>query len=407
MLKVVFLFLDMGIRLNKQILSVLLIWGQAAIHASANSVPSEYPLCVDGKSISDTVMTKYGPLRRLLDYFEEANKEKKDKAFDFSVIAGPHYSGDTKFGIGMVAAGLYHTDRNDTILPPSNISFYGDVSTIGYYLLGVRGNHLFPHDNYRLNYNLYFYSFPGLYWGRGYEHGANSENESEYKRLQAQVRADFMFRISKKLYLGPMIVFDHVAGRDFEKEELLEGMDLRTTNVGFGLSVLYDSRDFLTNAYKGYYLRIDQRISPSFLSSKYAFGSTEFTACSYHTVWKGGVVAGQFHTQLNYGEVPWGLMATLGGAYSMRGYYEGRYRDKCAMDAQIELRQHVWKRNGVAVWMGAGTVFPAFSGLLARHVLPNYGIGYRWEFKKRVNVRLDLGFGKHQTGFIFNVNEAF
>ena len=23
----------------------------------------------------------------------------------------------------------------------------------------------------------------------------------------------------------------------------------------------------------------------------------------------------------------------------MRGYYEGRYRDKCAMDAQIELRQ--------------------------------------------------------------------
>ena len=51
-------------------------------------------------------------------------------------------------------------------------------------------------------------------------------------------------------------------------------------------------------------------------------------------------------------------MATLGSSYSMRGYYEGRYRDKCAMDAQIELRQHVWRRNGVAVWAGAGTVFP-------------------------------------------------
>ena len=42
-----------------------------------------------------------------------------------------------------------------------------------------------------------------------------------------------------------------------------------------------------------------------------------------------------------------------------------------------------------------------------KHILPNYGFGYRWEFKKRVNVRLDLGFGKHQTGFIFNINEAF
>ena len=91
----------------------------------------------------------------------------------------------------------------------------------------------------------------------------------------------------------------------------------------------------------------------------------------------------------------------------MRGYYEGRYRDKCAMDAQIELRQHVWKRNGVAVWAGAGTIFPRFSEFTPKHILPNYGFGYRWEFKKRVNVRLDLGFGKHQTGFIFNINEAF
>ena len=91
----------------------------------------------------------------------------------------------------------------------------------------------------------------------------------------------------------------------------------------------------------------------------------------------------------------------------MRGYYEGRYRDKCAMDVQLELRQNVWKRNGVAVWVGAGTIFPNFSELEARHILPNYGFGYRWEFKKRVKVRLDLGFGTHQTGFIFNIHEAF
>ena len=41
-------------------------------------------------------------------------------------------------------------------------------------------------------------------------------------------------------------------------------------------------------------------------------------------------------------------------------------------------------------------------------ILPNFGIGYRWEFKKDVNVRLDYGFGKNgQKGFIFNINEAF
>ena len=30
------------------------------------------------------------------------------------------------------------------------------------------------------------------------------------------------------------------------------------------------------------------------------------------------------------------------------------------------------------------------------------------EFKKNVNVRLDYGFGKNgQSGFLFNINEAF
>lgn len=65
---------------------------------------------------------------KILNYFNDANKEKKNKKFDFSIIGGPHYSSDTKFGIGLVAAGLYRTDRNDSILPPSNVSLYGDVS---------------------------------------------------------------------------------------------------------------------------------------------------------------------------------------------------------------------------------------------------------------------------------------
>ena len=101
-------------------------------------------------------------------------------------------------------------------------------------------------------------------------------------------------------------------------------------------------------------------------------------------------------------------MALLGSSNSMRGYIEGRYRDKHKVEAQVELRQHVWKRNGVVVWAGFGTVFNKFSALRFDRLLPNFGLGYRWEFKKDVNVRLDYGFGKSgQKGFMFNINEAF
>lgn len=350
---------------------------------------------------------KLNIIQKLLNYYSDANKEKKDKKFDFSIIGGPHFASDTKLGLGLVAAGLYKTDRNDSTLQPSTVSLFGDVSTVGFYLLGIRGSNIFPKEKYRLNYTLYFYSFPSLYWGEGYENGINNDNKSTYNRFQAMVKADFLFRLADNFYVGPMASFNYINGKDFQKPELWEGEDSRTTNLNVGLSVVYDTRDFLTNAYKGYYLRIDQLFSPSFLGNKNAYSSTELTTSYYHPVWKGGILAAQVHAMLTYGDTPWGMMATLGSSYSMRGYYEGRFRDKNAIDMQVELRQHVWRRNGVAVWVGAGNVFPNFKSFKAKQILPNYGFGYRWEFKKRVNVRLDLGFGKNQTGFIFNINEAF
>ena len=53
--------------------------------------------------------------QRIYHYFADANK-KNDKRFDVSVIGGPHYSSNTKLGIGVVASSVFerrwwHRDR--------------------------------------------------------------------------------------------------------------------------------------------------------------------------------------------------------------------------------------------------------------------------------------------------------
>ena len=357
---------------------------------------------------ADTTVRKKGFINKVFAYFNDANKTDYSKKFDFSIIGGPHYSTDTKLGLGLVAAGLYKTDRNDTILPPSNMSLFGDVSTVGFYMLGVRGLHIFPHDRYRLDYTLYFYSFPCKYWGIGYANGNNDANETEMNRWQAQAKASFMFRVAPSTYIGPMLTFDYIEGKDIKNPELLEGMDRITRNTGVGLTFVYDSRDVTTNPKRGFYVNLSQCFRPKFMGNDYAFSTTDLRFNAYRRVWKGGIIATDLRSQLNFGNPSWGMMALLGNSYSMRGYYEGRYRDKHKIEAQVELRQHVWKRNSVVAWVGAGTVFNKFSSMRMGHVLPNFGIGYRWEFKKDVNVRLDYGFGKSgQSGFIFNINEAF
>ena len=363
---------------------------------------------LSSEKVDTAQQVKKSWMTRFLDYFNDANKNKHHKRFDFSVIGGPHYASDTKFGLGMVAAGLYRTDPNDSILPPSNVSLFGDVSSVGFYMLGVRGNHIAPAGRYRIDYHLYFYSFPSDFWGIGYEMGDSDANKSDMKRWQAQAEVSFLFRVADNFYIGPMASYDYVIGKHIERPELLQGMDQHTWNVGAGVSLVYDNRDNLTNPHRGICLNINQMFRPGFMGNDYAFSTTAFRFDAYQRLGKGTILAEDIGANLNFGNPSWGMMAELGGTHSMRGYYEGRYRDKHSLEATVELRQHVWKRNGIVVWVGAGTIFPKFSALRSKQILPNAGVGYRWEFKKNVNVRLDYGFGKSgQSGFLFNINEAF
>ena len=390
----------------KHILTILIMMLALGSYASELSVTDS----ISSAEKVDTLALRAGKswVNRILDYFNDSNKNKKHKRFDFSVIGGPHYASDTKFGLGLVAAGLYRTDPNDSILPPSNVSLYGDVSSVGFYMLGVRGNHIAPKGRYRIDYHLYFYSFPADFWGIGYEMGDNDANKSDMKRWQAQAEVSFLFRVADNFYIGPMASYDYVIGKHIERPELLQGMDQHTWNVGAGVSLVYDNRDNLTNPHRGICLNINQMFRPGFMGNDYAFSTTAFRFDAYQHRGKGTVLAEDIGANLNFGNPSWGMMAELGGTHSMRGYYEGRYRDKHSLEATVELRQHVWKRNGIVVWVGAGTIFPKFSALRSKQILPNAGVGYRWEFKKNVNVRLDYGFGKSgQSGFLFNINEAF
>ena len=55
----------------------------------------------------DSTVQKRTFFKKFLDYFNDANKDKNHKKFDFSIIGGPHYSTDTKLGLGLVGSGAF------------------------------------------------------------------------------------------------------------------------------------------------------------------------------------------------------------------------------------------------------------------------------------------------------------
>lgn len=357
---------------------------------------------------ADSINTEnHNIIQRIIRYFDDTNKPHEEKVIDYSVIGGPSYSNDTKLSLGIIGAAAYKSVRFDSLTPLSNASVYSIFSITGFYLIGVRGNHIGPKDNYRISYKVSFSSMPTYFWGIGYKEGRNNDNKTKYLELHAKIEAAYVHRLASNLYLGPALDFYYYKATRNNDWRLWNGQSPKTFNYGVGIKLDYDTRDNLTAPKRGWYIGLDQRFYPRFIGNDYAFSSTDFTINKYFGAWKDAIIAAQVHSKLTYGNTPWGMMAKLGGSDSMRGYYEGRYRDKCGIDCTLEVRQHIWRRNSIVVWAGAGTVFPKFSDLHTNEILPNFGLGYRWEFKKNVNVRVDIGFGKGENGFVFNINEAF
>lgn len=347
-------------------------------------------------------------IKKFIDYFGNANKGKDTKGMDFSLIGGPYYNTDMGLGIGIVASGLYRTADTDSILPPSNASLFGKISTKGFASIGIRGTHIAPEDTYRITYIAEFLADPSDYWGIGYEMANNDANESNMKRTGVKINGAFLFHLGSNIYAGPKVMFDYIHAFKIERPDLLMGMRTSLLNTGIGVTLSYDSRDVLTNPHRGIYASVSQSFRPRFMGNKYAFSTTELQLDGYRPLWNGATLAGDLRATFNIGNPSWYMMAQVGGSYFMRGYYEGRYRDKNMMAAQVELRQHLWRRIGIVAWGGTATVFSKFSQVQMRRMLPNAGVGFRWEFKKDVNVRFDIGFGKSgQNGFMFNINEAF
>jgi outer membrane translocation and assembly module TamA len=110
---------------------------------------------------------------------------------------------------------------------------------------------------------------------------------------------------------------------------------------------------------------------------------------------------------------PFYLLPALGNDEMMRGYYNGRYRDRNFIAGQTELRYRLSERIGVVGFLGTGEVF--HSSFSFSQLKPDYGAGLRYFFdiEKGLSLRADYGIGQkpmgegRESGFYIGLGQAF
>lgn len=351
-----------------------------------------------------------GVLGRVIDYFAQADDPKPLDQFDFSIIGGPFYNKTAGVGIGLCGSGLYHLQPDNPDLQQSSISLTAQATTKGMFDLSLAGYNYLPDDRFRSDYNVKLTTFKNEFWGLGFANCDIDANSSFFTRNQVYATGNFLARLARNLYIGPSVYYSlyYADKRDELANALIGDRPHHTSTLGIGLTLRYDTRDFPLNPKRGIYLNVEQRAQPECFGNSTTFTTTEFQFCGFTPLWKGCVMGGELHSRINCGnDVPWTEYCKVGGTSRMRGYYEGRYTDRNIIEGQLELRQHIYGRSGIAVWAGFANAFYDTHTWRLRHTLPNYGVGYRWRFKQGVNIRLDLGFTRKGPGFIFAINEAF
>lgn len=330
-----------------------------------------------------------------------------ERAMDFSFLAVPSYTREGSFGVGGAASGLYRLDRADSLMQPSNITIAANASIAGFYALTMFGNNNFKGRRSRIVYDVSFTQKNMEFWGINYA-ACQMNPVINYTRRQIKVDADYVYELKRHLYIGAALKFNHSYISKIDDISYIDGQKNTYTFTGAGALLQYDSRDFIPNPKRGVYLLLRQMIFPEWIGSyNKTIYRTTFIADYYQPAWNGAVIAFDLYGQLNSNNSPWAMREELGGTLRMRGYYLGRYTDNNIASAQVELRQHLASRFGFTAWLGTGTVFPSLDKFSASNLLPNYGLGLRFEFKHNVNLRIDYGFGKQTGGFVFNISEAF
>jgi len=223
----------------------------------------------------------------------------------------------------------------------------------------------------------------------------------------------------KRLFLGLAYEFQSVFTFEYGSGKPPGTSIFDTQNVsgrygslvsGLGLVALWDGRDNTFSPTKGFYFSYYINNFTKTLGSEFNFVSHAVDIRKYYTVAEDQVLAIQFVLNSNVGTVPVRSMSNIGNNSIMRGYYEGRYTDNNFMAAQVEHRFHLKGSFGMVVFAAAGRVAVKAADLFMLEGLkPSLGTGLRYAIdkKEKLNLRLDVGFGRHSSGVYFNITEAF
>lgn len=351
------------------------------------------------------------------DSFPETKADTASSSYKTKYTPLPYvaYSPDTRLMFGGFVIKQFKPGGAGEETRPSNIQLNAaytlnqQIIASGFYTV------IFPDEGWIYKGELGYRKFPKNYWGIGPDTGEDDELKVTFQNIK--VKQSLLRKISEDTYIGPQLHFGYMYDVNFENQDdepiappQVTGAG-GSTNAGLGILFNWDKRDHVLTPTRNHYVELSALFYPTFLGSEFSFQSYRVDARKYLELSPSGkeVLAFQSLLVFTAGDVPFEELGMIGGEIINRGYFEGRFRDKHSVQAQMEYRRIIAGRFGAVAFGALGNVMPELGDLELGTTKWTVGAGLRYNINKAdpAYIRIDYGMGKGTSGLYVTFGEAF
>ncbi|WP_209330992.1 BamA/TamA family outer membrane protein [Lunatimonas salinarum] len=325
----------------------------------------------------------------------------------WTVIPALTYSPETSIGIGARAIKLFRPiGEGAASTRPSTVPITL-LYTLNQQLLFTTELNLWQADNVGyLNSRLELADFPFKFYGFG-----NSPTKGEfYASRYAHFHLLYERKVAKGVYIGPVYEFRQEDIYRTEPTGMLESGNVRGSSgqvlSGVGGVLNYDTRENIFQPTSGAYHQARLMLFSPVIGSSYSFAQLKVDFRKYFSINPNQVLAVQAWMSLTAGAAPFQQVSLIGGSDRMRGYFEGKYRDRHAMVFQSEYRLRIYRNLGLVFFGSTGQVTSAPDQFRFSKFKVSGGMGFRYKINEEgLSIRLDFGVGD-QFAYYFGLNEV-
>lgn len=343
---------------------------------------------------------------------DTAQQKKLLRKSSFIPIPLIYYTPETRWAGGIAALYAFRTQGQSDEARPSQVTLGFAYTQEKQLLLYLPFQFFSKDETWQAYGELGYYRYVYQYFGNGNE--TRKSDEESYDVNYPRVRLNLLRLVAPHHYLGLRYWWD-----DYRIAKVKTGGVLDLQGVigseggvvsGTGLVWNYDSRDQLFYPTKGFWTEAELFVNDEALGSDFNFSRLALDVVGYFSKNKKHVLALNAWLVFTQGDVPFQQLAFIGGPKKMRGYFEGRHRDKNLWTLQAEYRALVKGRFGAVAFGGMGAVSPDVERLFGQKVHFTFGAGLRFMLSKKDHINLRLDVAANEDGAVFpylTVREAF